>query len=243
MALVGTSPLPTMILASYFLGERLRLYRCSCGVLIIVGVVLVIQPSFLFSNQETKVFGNETQQMSNATSKHGTRHAFRESKYYLGVFAALPGSFFRACNTVIVRYLKSNKSTNSASQAALYAGIGGVFVALVDTTFIHDQKLLSKDIVLIDFYSWLGLWGAASIAVVAIFCGYKAVHLIGPVPQSFIKASGLITLYILQIAFFQEHWNVVKLVGAGCIVFTILAILLEDTAIANIPDGTCKNIV
>ena len=119
----------------------------------------------------------------------------------------------------------------------------GIFVALIDTSFVHDQKLLSKDIVMIDSYSWIGLWGTAIIAVVAVFAGYKSVQFIGPVSQSFIRTSGLIGPYVLQIAFFHDPWNVLELVGAGCIIFSVLAIVLEDKVMAKIPDGIIKKIV
>ena len=48
LSLQFTSPLFTMILAAINLGHPLRLYKSACGLLLIIGAVLVIQPPFIF---------------------------------------------------------------------------------------------------------------------------------------------------------------------------------------------------
>ena len=48
--LMYTSPLITMILAAVFLGHRIRLYRILNALLLILGAILVIQPTFIFDH-------------------------------------------------------------------------------------------------------------------------------------------------------------------------------------------------
>ena len=55
-AIIFSSPLPTMILSSLFLGHSLRLYKIGCGAMLFLGVLLVVKPPFLF--KEFKDFSN-----------------------------------------------------------------------------------------------------------------------------------------------------------------------------------------
>ena len=50
MTIIMSSVLPTTLLAAIILKEKLRLYKAFCIVLVIVGLVLVIRPPFLFGN-------------------------------------------------------------------------------------------------------------------------------------------------------------------------------------------------
>ena len=47
-AIVLSSPLPFMLLARVFLQEILGLYKIICGLVLCLGVILVLQPPFLF---------------------------------------------------------------------------------------------------------------------------------------------------------------------------------------------------
>ena len=47
-AIIFSSPLPSMILSTLFLGHSLRLYKIGCGAMLFLGVLLVVKPPFLF---------------------------------------------------------------------------------------------------------------------------------------------------------------------------------------------------
>ena len=47
-AIIFSSPLPSMILSTLFLGHSLRLYKIGCGAMLYLGVLLVVKPPFLF---------------------------------------------------------------------------------------------------------------------------------------------------------------------------------------------------
>ena len=48
MTLMFSSPLATMTMAAIFLGQSLRLYKISFGLVLLSGTILVVQPPFLF---------------------------------------------------------------------------------------------------------------------------------------------------------------------------------------------------
>jgi drug/metabolite transporter (DMT)-like permease len=55
-AIIFSSPLPSMVLSTIFLGHSLRLYKIGCGLLLYLGVLFVVKPPFLFRG--FKDFGN-----------------------------------------------------------------------------------------------------------------------------------------------------------------------------------------
>ena len=96
------------------------------------------------------------------------------------------------------------KSGISVILVTLYQGIIGIPLALVCSFFTADQMLISKDIVSIDAYYWLGLFGSGFIIVISIFGAAISIQIIGPVLQNSIRTSGLITAYIIQIIVFNQ---------------------------------------
>ena len=55
MTLLFTAPFSTMVIAAFFLGHRMRLYRILCALLLIGGAVFVIRPSFIFDHLSLNV--------------------------------------------------------------------------------------------------------------------------------------------------------------------------------------------
>ena len=53
LTLVYSSPLYTMIISSIVFGHRLRLYKLSLGLTLVIGIVLVVQPPFIFHKTHT----------------------------------------------------------------------------------------------------------------------------------------------------------------------------------------------
>ena len=54
-ALIFSSPLPAMILANIFLGDSLKLYKGFCGVVLYIGVMCVVKPTFLFGQMTSEI--------------------------------------------------------------------------------------------------------------------------------------------------------------------------------------------
>ena len=49
-AIIFSSPLPAMIFSSLVLGESLKLYKASCGIILYIGVMFVVKPTFIFGD-------------------------------------------------------------------------------------------------------------------------------------------------------------------------------------------------
>ena len=242
MSIVFTSPLTAMILAFLFIGQRLRLYKISAALCIWAGIVLIVQPSFLFQRYETITSEKNISQMDRDRLAHIESYVVSDGYYLFGVLSASLSSVFLGSESVIIGYLSSNKSTNSAFLMIIYQGVLGISVALICSSSTGEQMLLSKDIVFIDAYYWLGLFLSGLCTVVAIFVGTISIQMIGPVLQSFVRTSGLINAYVIQVIFFSDSLDPVKIVGAGCILIAILALPFEDTVVRKMPEGILQTI-
>ena len=102
--------------------------------------------------------------------------------------------------------------------------------------------LLSQDSLFIDAYYRLGLFLSGCITVIALVVGTISIQMIGPVLQSFIRTSGLINAYIIQVIFFDDSLEPMKILGSGCILIAILAIPFEDTVVRKMPEGIMQTI-
>ena len=54
-ALLFSSPLPAMILSRVFLEDSLKLYKGFCGLVLYIGVMFVVKPTFLFGELEKEL--------------------------------------------------------------------------------------------------------------------------------------------------------------------------------------------
>ena len=49
-AIIFSSPLPAMIFSSLVLGESLKMYKATCGIILYIGVMFVVKPTFIFGD-------------------------------------------------------------------------------------------------------------------------------------------------------------------------------------------------
>ena len=254
-AIIFSAPLPTMVISKIALGTRLKLYKICCGLFVMLGIILVVQPPAIFSHQyhtrQELVIGSTESNESTKMVLNGTIFICNETKtnfavthergYYYGALAAAVASIARGFNNVMLSYLYTNKSTKSASLMGLYTGFGGLLIAFVALPFHTNDfsRYSSND----DVLSLIGLIGVAIFAVAAVFMLNKSVQLIGSILESFIRTSDVIMAYLIQVVFLYEPISYLSLTGTLCIIFAIVLISAEEALINNLPDNFLKNIL
>ena len=67
LTLIFSSPLITMILASVFLGHKLRLFKITLGAVLLSGIILVVRPPFFFNDIDD--YGSSSQDSSKASPR------------------------------------------------------------------------------------------------------------------------------------------------------------------------------
>lgn len=60
MTVVFSTPLPTIFFARIFVGQRLRVYKFMCALLLVIGLILILRPPFLFGIDHFSQIKNET---------------------------------------------------------------------------------------------------------------------------------------------------------------------------------------
>merc|ERR1712018_526636 len=133
-----------MILSAIFFKERLRLYKSSCAVLVITGIVMVIRPPFIFENSTNLVMDqsshimkqNFINQISTSKSAHFIQiDDSRDNCYYTGAVAALVCMISTATYRIMMKVLVQNKSTSSFAIPLFYVSIATLLAASVLPAF------------------------------------------------------------------------------------------------------------
>ena len=112
MAIILSSILPTTIIAAIFMNERMRIYKWTCIILVIIGVILVIRPPFFFNTRMETINNNTVLTVDNSTNSSEMRYR-RSTSYYFGVISALVCMISTAIFRVLVKLLVENSSTSS----------------------------------------------------------------------------------------------------------------------------------
>ena len=243
MTIILSSVLPTMILAAIFLKERLRLYKCSCAILVITGIVMVIRPPLIFENSTKLVidetFHNIKQNIINHTNTAKSAHFIRidnsrDHYYYTGAIAALVCMISTATYRIMMKVLVQNTSTSSFAIPLLYVSIAILIAALVLPAFGGDQRILfpSKMVEKYDYWQWIFLFAATILGIAQHIARFAAMRLISPTLTSFIRTSEIVVSYIVQIILFDIKPDLSSLIGSGLVMVACIGVVLENWMIS-----------
>jgi len=243
MTIVLSSVLPTMILSAIFLKERLRLYKSSCAVLVISGIVMVIRPPFIFENSSKLVMDltshNIKQNFMNQTSTAESAHSIqvdgsRDNFYYTGAIAALVCMMFTAKYRIVMQVLVQNKSTSSFAVPQFYFSIAILIAASVLPAFGGEQRILfpSKMVNKYDNWQWIFLFVATILGIAQHITHFEASRLISPTLASFIRSSEIVVSYIVQTTLFNTEPSLTSLIGSGLVMIACIGVVLESWVIS-----------
>ena len=224
VTIIFTTPITTMILSSLFLNDTCKLYKWFCSISLFAGVMLVLQPPFIFGKSED-------------ITDFGIMKNNYGREYYFGACMALMSSFAGAIHLVIVGRLFKNSTTNSAMLLAFYGGFGGLLV-ISPAAFLDDnQRIFSMDIITISWTKW------ASLSVVALLglIGFVAINLsikqIKPVYVSFVGVLEIVMAYIAQVLIFHTPPTLYSITGSIIVLITVIALPLESMIYAKLPNS------
>ena len=242
MALHFMAPLFTMILAAIFLKHSIRLYKISCGILLLVGGALVIQPPFIFnamlepdSMQETIV--NSTSLMdfqALLTFNTYNLQAFNNHSkmYYIGAIIAIVAALMDGIISVSISWCAEVKTY----VLLWWGGLGGFLAVLISFTTDENTMVLSPKIVEIPLSHWLA-FGLISIGgIIGFFCMTKSLQLIDPTLVTFLRALEIILGYGLQIVIMGQVPSIISISGGLIVVFSVIAMGLYAKIHSKIPE-------
>ena len=231
MTIILSSVLPTIIISAIFLNERLRLYKTICGALIMVGLVLIVRPAFLFSTDP--IDDLEVSNQTNAESSSETNYY----NYYLGLISSFTCMICMAVTRILTKRLLRNKSTSSPYMLAMYAGIGCIITSLILPVFGGNQRIVfpSGQVEQYDALSWVGMSVFAILGVPKILLRFMSIDLVGPIIESFVLATEIVLSYLVQILYFGDVPYLSTVVGAICVILSCGTIIFEEDVVTMMP--------
>ena len=239
MTIILSQSIPTAILASIFLNERLRLIKISSVILVVGGLILIIRPPFIFHDDVKKglasnVLGhNDTQLTKSAGSEDHNNH------YYVGAASAITVMITGSMFYINFKYLADNKSTSSGDLLLFYHGIGCLIVGLVlPFGYEGTQRILNRsdNTVMYSSWQWLGLFGYAILLIALFIIRFEALKLVGPVIYGFVRSTEVILSYSAQIIIFGTFPSTTVMIGSCFILISCLAVLIEDNIVTYLPE-------
>ena len=235
LTLLFTEPFSTMFMAAIFLGHRLRLFKISLGLFLLIGVVLVIQPPFIFPNYEDAIQNYFVKSQIHALFQIETSRkeiSYRTKLYYIGVIIALSAALAKGVLNICVNKCSKIKST----VLMWWTGFGGIFVSLIAFTFDKNARMLSTEIFEVSYTEWLLLFGLAISGLIGYFCMTKSLQMIDPTCVAFVRSLEIIFGYIVQITILGQIPSVLSLSGAILVFMAVAAYSLQYRIMAVIPN-------
>ena len=234
LTLLFTEPFSTMFMAAIFLGHRLRLFRISLGLLLLIGVVLVIQPPFIFPDYKDVIQNYFIKSQFHTWLQIQTSRKefnYRTKFYYIGVIIALSAALAKGVLNICVNQCAKIKST----VLMWWTGFGGFFVSLIAFTFDKNARMLSTQIFEITYTEWLLLLGISLSGLTGYFCMTKSLQKIDPTCVAFVRSLEIIFGYIVQITILGQIPTVLSLSGAILVFIAVAAYSLQYRIMAIIP--------
>ena len=204
--------LPIMILSKIFLKEKIGIFKIICGLMGIVGLILIIKSSTSILPEKQDIGDGEhygilifTNRTSFPVEKTEDSYNFEHAgqNYLFGTLLATVGMVIMSITRIITAVLYQNESTNCNIQM-FYDGVGKLLVSFIFTIIGGHQRLLlpsshEKSYVLWD---WISMFIMALTAISMRFCNVGVLKFIGLTTASFIQTFDIVLGYLTQIIFF-----------------------------------------
>ena len=203
LAIVFSSPVFTLISTFMILGHRHSLWKVIFALVVIIGVVLIVQPPFLFgSNSEN--------------TNDGAR--------LLGVIMAVTTATLGGFQSTILNYLNHLHSVI----LIFWTGVIGILECLVFAIFYHQDSLLFSGNYLnlsLEFI-WQSLI-LALIGTIALFITTKAYQLLDPTICSVLGSQEVLLAFMIQAYFFKDPVGIWNILGGLLVLISGLCISSE----------------
>ena len=138
LTLIFSNPLTTMILAAIFLGHKLRLFKITFGLLLLIGIVLVVRPPFIFS--ENKVSESDSKLNKSLVTAFFAQvyrpDYYDQEMYYIGAAIAGSSAIISGLLNIAVNYCREVNSL----VLLFWSGVGGLLVSLIALTFDENAR-------------------------------------------------------------------------------------------------------
>jgi len=203
LCIIFACPIVTMVLSVIILGDKLNVLKCISGILLLLGVVLVCQPPFLFHQLQDGVV--------------------HDNLYYIGVSLAVTA----CCTGGLLDVLVARCEGVSTPVLVNWSAILGLGIAVLYSQLQSASSVLSADIVKIGWADWLILIGLAVSGLLAFTSRTQAIKFIAPNLVTSLRTLELVLAFGVQSLITGESPALLPCIGGGLILGGILLLTFQ----------------
>ena len=203
LCIIFACPIVTMVLSVIILGDKLNVLKCISGILLLLGVVLVCQPPFLFNQLQDGVV--------------------HDNLYYIGVSLAVTA----CCTGGLLDVLVARCEGVSTPVLVNWSAILGLGIAVLYSQLQSASSILSADIIKIGWADWLILIGLAVSGLLAFTSRTQAIKFIAPSLVTSLRTLELVLAFGVQSLITGESPAFLPCIGGGLILGGILLLTFQ----------------
>ena len=211
LTIVFTEPLWTILLSRIILSIRISAWKILFGCLLVCGMVLCIQPPFLFpragrDHQDSPDSPDNTTHVTSVgsladifmnrrkTVMEGDGPTNTETDYYIGVVLALGTAVTGAMANVSI----ARCERVSSKVLVFWNGLGGVLIAFICAAFNTENRLV---FIISDVgdYVWPLLITLGLMGLLGHFSLTRSLRLVPPTTVAVLRAMEIILAYVVQV--------------------------------------------
>ena len=211
LTIVFTEPLWTILLSRIILSIKISAWKILFGCLLVCGMVLCIQPPFLFprAGRDHQDSPDSTHNKTHVTSVGSLADIFMnrrktvmesdgpintETDYYIGVVLALGTAVTGAMANVSI----ARCERVSSKVLVFWNGLGGVLIAFICAAFNTENRLV---FIISDVgdYVWPLLITLGLMGLLGHFSLTRSLRLVPPTTVAVLRAMEIILAYVVQV--------------------------------------------
>ena len=206
LAIVFSCPAFTLLSTFMILGHRHSLWKIIFALIVIIGVVMIIQPPFLFG--------------SNSDNSENNVHGNRLFGVLMAITTAILGGF----QSTILHYLKHIHSII----LVFWTGVIGMLECLVFAFFYNEGSMIfSGNYLNFSFESVWQLFVMAIIGTVALILTTKAYQLLDPTICVVLASQEVLLDFMIQAFFFKDPVGIWNILGGSLVLISGICISSE----------------
>ena len=206
LAVVFSCPAFTLLSTFMILGHRHSLWKIIFALIVIIGVVMIVQPPFLFGSNS-----------DNSENNVGGDRLF-------GVLMAITTAILGGFQSTILHYLKHIHSII----LVFWTGVIGMLECLVFAFFYNQGSMIfSGNYLNFSFDSVWQLFVMAIIGTVALIITTKAYQFLDPTICVVLASQEVLLAFIIQAYFFHDPVGIWNILGGSLVLISGVCISSE----------------
>jgi len=213
------SPVFSVFLDRIVLKRLLTILSVSLCFLIVLGDVLVVQPPFIFGEEDTKNETSSNVKMEEASQKK------RGQYYYVGVGLCVYAAAAAAMANVLGA--KCNQKNISSAQLMLVSGISSFLLSLISAPFLPNKLLTSPQSLSLKAAILLPV--SACITIVAYWTITLAISITHhPTLISMLRSTEILISLVTEALWWKELPGTISLLGSLLVAACVLTMAAHD---------------